>query len=58
MVDLTVIEIWLWIEIIASVIVIIGYVLWNIPTVILVLKRIYRQYYTRKSPGGKGDKSE
>jgi hypothetical protein len=58
MADLAIISIWLWIEIIASLIIIVGYVLWNIPSVILALRRIYRQYYVRVPTGERGKEGE
>jgi hypothetical protein len=58
MADLAIISIWLWIEIIASLIIIIGYVLWNIPSVLLALRRIYRQYYAIVPTGERGKEGE
>jgi len=43
MVDLNIIYFWLMLEIISSAIIIIGYVLWNVPKVIIDLREIHRQ---------------
>jgi len=58
MVSLDIINIWLYIEIVASVIIILSYVLWNIPAAIRDLRRIYRgyveEYQKERMKGGGG----
>jgi len=58
MASLDIINIWLYIEMIASTIIILGYVLWNIPAAIRDLRRIYQVYvegyYKERMKGGGG----